>query len=108
VVTLVANADQCNITAVNEGVARIRVTHKKTDNPLYITIQVSKYKQIEFPYNEKKMAAGESEFIRINLPNYENFREKVYFVSDNPAVCTMTGTGSVTDGARKRVCDSKG
>jgi hypothetical protein len=94
VVTLVANANQCNITAVNEGVARIRVTHEKADNPLYITIQVSKYKQIEFPYNEKKMVTGESEFIRINLPNYENFKEKVYFVSDNPAVCTMAGTGS--------------
>jgi len=94
VVTLVANANQCNITAVNEGVARIRVAHEKADNPLYITVQVSKYKQIEFPFNEKQMAAGESEFIRINVPNYENFREKLFFVSDNPAVCTMVGTSS--------------
>jgi hypothetical protein len=94
VVTLTANANQCNITAVNEGVARIRVAHEKADNPLYITVQVSKYKQIEFPYNEKQMAAGESEFIRINVPNYENFKEKMFFVSDNPAVCTMVGTSS--------------
>jgi hypothetical protein len=94
VVTLTANANQCNITAVNEGVARIRIAHEKADNPLYITVQVSKYKQIEFPFNEKHMAVGESEFIRINTPNYENFKEKLIFVSDNPAVCTMVGTSS--------------
>jgi len=29
------------------------------------------------------------------VPNYENFKEKVYFVSDNPAVCTMVGTSSM-------------
>jgi hypothetical protein len=94
VVTLTANANQCNITAVNEGVARVRVAHEKADNPLYITVQVSKYKRIEFPFNEKQMAMGESEFIRINTPNYENFKDKLFFVSDNPAVCTMVGTGS--------------
>jgi len=94
VVTLTTNANQCNITAVNEGVARIRVAHEKADNPLYITVQVSKYRQIEFPFNEKQIMAGESEFIRINVPNYENFKEKLFFVSDNPAVCTMVGTSS--------------
>ncbi|MDR2923617.1 MAG: hypothetical protein LBU85_09795 [Treponema sp.] len=94
VVTLVANANQCNISAVNEGVARIRVTHNKADNPLYIVIQVSKYKQLRFPYNQKEMLAGESEFISINVPNYENLRNKVIFFSDNPEVCTMMGTNS--------------
>jgi hypothetical protein len=94
VITLVANANQCNITAVNEGIARIRIAHNRADSPIYITVQVSKYNHIEFPYNEKQILAGESEFIPINVPNYENFREKVYFVSDNPAVCTMVGTSS--------------
>lgn len=94
VVALAANANQCNITAVNEGVARIRVSHEKADNPLYITVQVSRYKQIEFPYNQKQMMTGDSEFIRINVPNYENFKDKVFFVSDNPEVCTMIGNSS--------------
>jgi len=94
VITLVTNANQCNITAVNEGTARIRVSHDKADNPLYITVQVSKYRQIEFPYNQKQMAVGDSEFIRINVPNYENFKDKIQFISDNPEVCTMVGTSS--------------
>jgi len=93
VITLAAAGDQCNITSVNEGVARIRVSHEKADNPLYITVQVSKYQRIEFPYNQKQMLAGESEFIAINIPNYENFRDKINYTSDNSAVCTMIGKG---------------
>jgi len=93
VVTLTASGDQCNITSVNEGVARIRVSHEKADNPLYITVRVSKYQRIEFPYNQKQMMTGESEFIAINIPNYENFRDKIIYTSDNSEVCTMIGKG---------------
>jgi hypothetical protein len=92
VINIITNGNQCNINALNEGTARIRVAHEKADIPFYITVYVSKNSEIEFPVKEKTMKAGTSEFLEIKTPNYENFTDKVFFSSDNPSVATIVGT----------------
>ena len=94
VIGITGNAEQCIISAINEGVARIRITHEKADNPLYITVQVTRHNAIAFPVMQKYMTAESSEYVQINVPTYENFRERIIFTTDNAAVATVVGTSS--------------
>jgi len=91
VITIVFNEDQCNINAINEGTARIRVSHDKADNPLYITVRVTKYGNVEFAKSEVQLVAGFNEFVGVNIPTYENFNNKVIYMSDNPEVVDVLG-----------------
>jgi len=38
------------------------------------------------------MIVGESEFIQLNIPMYEDFRDRVMLTTDNPSVATVVGT----------------
>jgi hypothetical protein len=92
VLSIVGNGPECNINAINDGVAKLRVTHEKADNPLYITVYVTRYNNVAFPVTTKEMRAGTSEFMELKVPTYENFRENIYCVSDNAEVATVIFT----------------
>jgi hypothetical protein len=68
VISISSNGNLCNINSINDGVARIRVTNMRADNPLYITVYVSRYNTVEFDVDKKEMQKGTSEFIVVKTP----------------------------------------
>ena len=95
VISIMSSNDECRITALNEGTARIRVTHDKADLPLYITVYVTYHKVINFSVNQKEIIAGDSDFIGINVPTYEYLKDKVKVYSENTDICDVIYTNNV-------------
>ena len=93
VVSLNTIGNVCYINAINEGTAKIRVAHDKSDSPLYIVVYVTKYLNVSFKEQQKEMVENTNQFIKLNIPSYENFRGKVIYTSDNPDVCKIIGIG---------------
>ena len=94
VITINATGNRCSINAVNDGVARIRVSHSKADNPFYITVQVTRYSHLQFSRSNIEIVNNTTEFVGLFVPTFENFRGKVKFSSDNEAVVTVVGVSN--------------
>ena len=96
VITLTSGGGSGLVSAVNEGTAVIKVTHPRSEKSLFITVYVSQYESIAFTSKTMTAVQGSMEFVGLNIPNYENNSStQVYYSSDNPAVCTVTGTSKV-------------
>jgi hypothetical protein len=91
VITILPAGNQCNITAVNDGVAEIRVSHRKSDVIGYITVQVTRYNELSFKRDSIELEEGQSEFVAMNVPTYDNFYDRILFSSDNPDVVAVMG-----------------
>ena len=91
VVTIVPSGNQCNINAIYDGVARIRVSHKKSDIVGYLTVQVTRHNELSFKRVSIELEEGESQFVALDVPTYDNFREKILFSSDNNDVAIVMG-----------------
>ncbi|MCL2762899.1 MAG: hypothetical protein FWD36_06825 [Treponema sp.] len=92
VIALFATNNRASVGGLYAGKAKIRVTHPKANNPLYILVQVTDYMAIEFEEKSKDLLPGATEFVMLRTPNYENVTGKIIFETDNPAVCTVVGT----------------
>jgi hypothetical protein len=96
VITIIGSNQECIINAINEGWAEIRVKNEGkegAERDLIITVYVSLYKEISFSVSRKELVIGESEFIGINLPTYEYFKDKAFVSAEN------------IDGGYSDVCD---
>jgi len=91
VITISNAGNLCYINAINDGIAKLRITHPKADNPYYITVQVSRFENIKFVRNEIEIVNGMSEFAGLEVPSYENVKGKVKFYSDNEDVVEVVG-----------------
>jgi hypothetical protein len=95
VISIVGSNEECFINALNEGVARIKVNNEKAELPLYITVYVTYYKEIQFSVNKKAIIAGENEFVGINLPTYEFMSNRVEVWSNDPGICQVYYTNEM-------------
>jgi hypothetical protein len=96
VITLTAGGNEASIDAQNEGTAIIRVTHPRANDPLYIKAYVSQYTNISFGVDTARLTQGEVEFFPIYIPDYmDDASRTVIYSSDNPTVCTVSGTDKV-------------
>jgi hypothetical protein len=95
VVSISYGGNECIINALNEGTARIRVDHPSAQLPYYVVVYVTEYSGISFIENSFEVVAGESEFVAIRMPTYEDFVNKIRYTSDNEEVVTVWGTNKV-------------
>ena len=94
-ITMVSSGNQANVTALNDGIARIRVAHEKADEALFITIHVSRFREMSFSVNQVTLLPGSSRFIKVNAPTYDSFTESIIYTSDNTQAATVIGTQQV-------------
>lgn len=92
VIQLYEMGRRASVSAVNSGVARVKVTHPKAAEPLYIAVQVTKYSSLRFDQEEIEIVEGEMSFVTLLTPDYENFTEKVKFATAGAGVCTVMGS----------------
>jgi len=95
VIALFGSGNRANVTGVYAGTARVRVSHPKANDPLYIAVQVTDYFTFEFADNNKDLTIGDTEFCVLKIPNYENMSGRIVFETDNAQVCTAVGTSHV-------------
>jgi hypothetical protein len=96
VVSIYAMGSRMSVAGHYVGLARIRVTHPKAQDPLYIVVQVTEFFEMSFAERAPVIVAGDMYFVGLKLPNYENLSGKVEYHTDNPHVCTVLGGTSST------------
>jgi hypothetical protein len=91
VITIYAMGSRISVAGHYAGLARVRVTHPKAHDPLYIVAQVTEFFEMGFAEHAPLVVVGDMYFVGVQLPNYENLAGKVEYHTDNPNVCTVLG-----------------
>jgi hypothetical protein len=91
VIAIYAMGSRISVAGHYAGLARIRVTHPKAQDPLYIVVQVTEFFEMGFAEHSPLIVVGDMYFVGVQLPNYENLAGKVEYHTDNPNVCTVLG-----------------
>jgi hypothetical protein len=95
VISISGAGNQCSFNALNAGTAKIRVQHPKANQILNIIVYVTRFNEIGFSEASKEIYANQSDFVNVNIPNFENFAGKVVYTVDSPGICTVMGTNEV-------------
>jgi hypothetical protein len=91
VIAIYAMGSRISVAGHYAGLARVRVTHPKAQDPLYIVVQVTDFFEMDFAEHSPVIVVGDMYFVGMQLPNYENLGGKVEYHTDNPNVCTVLG-----------------
>jgi hypothetical protein len=94
VATILASGAACRIDAINPGICKIEVRHPNADFAYYITVYVTDHAVISFSVKNTVLVEGNSNFIPINIPNYQDFRNDVVLMSNNDSVCEVVHTST--------------
>jgi len=92
VVSIFAMGGRCSVNGIYAGTARIKVTHPKAAEALFILVQVTNFKEMRFTQKNISMEKDDMMFISLETPDYDNYSGRVKYASDNPSVCTVYGT----------------
>jgi acetolactate synthase small subunit len=95
VISLYANGPVGSVTALYPGTARIKVTHPKANDILYIMVLVTNYNNLSFVENSITMLKEDNEFTALNIPNYENLEGRLIVETNNADVVTVTRAGKI-------------
>jgi hypothetical protein len=92
VISMYAMGSRASIDGIYAGLARIKVTHPKAAEALYIVAQVTHFQKMQFAQRSISMETEDMQFVTLETPDYENYTGKVQYATDNPAVCTVYGS----------------
>jgi len=92
VINIFAMGSRCTVNGIHAGTARIKVTHPKAAEALFILVQVTNFKVMQFSQKNVDMEINDMMYVTLETPDYENLTGKVKYTSDNPSVCTVYGT----------------
>jgi len=92
VVVLYGQGPRASVSGIYAGTARIKVTHPKAAEALFIVVRVSDESSLRFGQSSVDIVVGELSCITLRVPEWENFTDKVKFSVKNPNVCTVLGT----------------
>jgi hypothetical protein len=92
VVSIYAMGSRCSVNGIYAGTARLKVTHPKAAEALFILIQVTHFKAMNFTQKSIDMEIDDMQFVALETPDYEDYTGRVKYISDNPSVCTVYGT----------------
>jgi len=93
VVGIYAMGSRCSVNGIYTGTARLKVTHPKAAEALFILVQVTHFKNMNFSQKNIDMEIDDMQFVALETPDYEDYTGRVKYISDNPSVCTVYGTG---------------
>jgi hypothetical protein len=95
VVSIYAMGRRAAVNGIYAGTARIKVTHPKAAEAAFIVVQVTNFKSMRFGQESADIVVNNMEYIVLETPDYENYTDKVQFVSSNPNTATVIGTHRV-------------
>jgi len=95
VVSLYGMGNKATVNSIYAGTAKLKITHPKAAEALFITVLVSNNKTLEFGQNEITVCTGDVGFVTLKVPEWENYSDKVRFSTNNADVCTILGTHRV-------------
>lgn len=88
------SANVCTITPKQSGSVTITVSHPKAAYSQQIIVNVQEYSSFAFPQDSISLTQGTVNFQNMQVPvtNVSTYTE---YTSDNPAICSITGTKAV-------------
>ena len=90
VISMLPSNNECFINPLNEGIAEITIGNRDISNyDLTITVIVAYNENIRFASEKKAIARGDTQFVGLYLPAYENLSGKVRVWSEDPSICTV-------------------
>jgi hypothetical protein len=92
VIGLYEMGGRASVSAVNAGVARVKVTHPKAVEALFIVIQVTNYTSLSFSQPSIDIIAGEMSFVTLKTPDWENYTDRIKFSTAGAGICTVMGS----------------
>jgi len=92
VVVLYGQGRRASVSGIYAGTARIKVTHPKAAEALFIVVQVSHESSLRFGQSSIDIVVGELSCVTLRVPEWENYTDKIKYSTKNPGVCTVLGT----------------
>jgi hypothetical protein len=92
VISLFAMGSRASVNGIYAGTARVKVTHPKAAEALFILVQVTNFQSMRFTQRNIDLETEEMTYLTLETPDYENYTGKVKYMTDNPSVCTVYGS----------------
>jgi len=92
VISLYAMGSRAAVNGIYAGTARIKVTHPKAAQALFLLVQVTHCASMRFTQRDVVISSEDMTYVTLETPDYENYTGKVKYSTDNPAVCTVYGS----------------
>jgi hypothetical protein len=92
VVSIYSMGKRATVNGIYAGTARIRVTHPKAAEAVYIVVQVTNFQSLAFGQTSVDIVKNDMAYVTLETPDYENYAGKIQFRTDNPNVATVMGT----------------
>jgi len=92
VISLFAMGSRASVNGIYAGTARIKVTHPKAPESLFILVQVTNFKSMRFTQPSIDLETEDMMYVTLETPDYENYTGKIKYMTDNPSVCTVYGS----------------
>jgi len=92
VIMLYGQGARASVSGIYAGTARIKVTHPKAAEALFIVVRVSHESSLRFGQSSVDIVVGELSCVTLRVPEWENYTDKIKYSTKNPGVCTVLGT----------------
>ena len=92
VISIYAMGSRASVNGIYAGTARIKVTHPKAAQALFLLVQVTRFASMRFTQRDVVLTSEDMTYVSLETPDYENYTGKVKYSTNNPAVCTVIGS----------------